>query len=90
MLKAQTARGCDSLQAVQLIDHGLWDHPAMDPDSCGVMGIYLPIGPWPQSEHSSLLLCLSLPYPLAFPFALILYSLRRVNYGIDATNRPKP
>ena len=63
VLKAQMARGCDVVQGLQLIDHGLWDHPAMDPNSCGVVGIFAPIGPWPQSEHSSLLLCF-----LSFPF----------------------
>ena len=52
VLKAQTARGGDVVQGLQLIDHGLWDHPAMDPDSCGVIGTFAPIGPWPQSEHA--------------------------------------
>jgi len=49
--KAMVARGSDVMQAMQLIDHGLWDHPAIDPDSCGVIAAFAPIGPWPQSEH---------------------------------------
>lgn len=53
VLRAQMARGGDCMQGVQLLDHGLWDHPAMDPDSCGVIGAFAPIGPWPQSEYSS-------------------------------------
>jgi len=51
--KAQLGRGGDILQALQLVDHGLWDHPAMDPNSCGVIAAFAPIGPWPLSEHSS-------------------------------------
>jgi len=27
----------------------------MDPDSCGVIWMFAPIGPWAQSEYSSLL-----------------------------------
>jgi len=49
--KAQSARGGDLKQASQLIDHGLWDHPALDPDSCGVIAGFVPIGPWPQSAN---------------------------------------
>lgn len=52
--KAIFGRGGDIFQAVQLLDHGLWDHPTMDPDSCGVIAGFAPIGPWPQSEYSSL------------------------------------
>ena len=37
---------------MQLVDHGLWDHPAMDPDSCGVVNMLSPMGPWCQSEYS--------------------------------------
>ena len=58
--KAQFARGGDIWQALQLIDHGLWDHPAMDPNSCGVAVTLAPVGPWPQSEYSS-----SVPFPHA-------------------------
>ena len=58
--RAQSNRGADVWQAMQLIDHGLWDHPAMDPNSCGAMATFSPIGPWPQSEYSS-----SSPFPLA-------------------------
>ena len=53
--KAMAARGADVLQAMQLVDHGLWDHPSIDPDSCGVIAGFAPIGPWPQSEFSSVL-----------------------------------
>ena len=56
--KAMSARGADLFQGLQLVGHGLWDHPAMDPDSCGVIAGFVPIGPWPQSE--SLSLCIPL------------------------------
>ena len=70
MMNAQTSRGGDIPQAFQLIDHGLWDHPAMDPNSCGVVIIFAPIGPWTHSEY---------PCPVAFSFACILQCLRYVN-----------
>ena len=63
--KAQLTRGGDILQSFQLIDHGLWDHPAMDPNSCGVMATFAPIGPWPLSEHAS---SCSLPFALTLQF----------------------
>jgi hypothetical protein len=83
ILKAQAARGGDVLQGLQLIDHGLWDHPAMDPNSCGVIWIFAPLGPWTQSEHPSLLSCF-------FPFVLILQCSRCMNRGANAPNRRKP
>ena len=58
ILKAQKSRGSDLEQGGQLVDHGLWDHPAMDPNSCGVVNMLAPMGPWTQSEYS---------YPLLFP-----------------------
>ena len=59
--KAIIARGADLFQTLQIIDHGLWDHPSMDPDSCGVIAAFSPIGPWPKSEClclCALLFCL--------------------------------
>ena len=44
------------------MDKGLWDHPAMDPDSCGVVNVLAPIGPWAQSE-----------YPALFPSIILRY-----------------
>jgi hypothetical protein len=64
--KAMLARGGDILQAMQLVDHGLWDNSTMDPDSCGVIATFAPVGPWPQSEYLS---------PCSFPFAFALVSL---------------
>lgn len=58
--KAQFTRGGDILQAQQLIDHGLWDYPNMDPESCGALSTFTPIGPWPQSAYS---------FPKSFPLA---------------------
>ena len=58
-MNACATRGGDIPQAFQLLDHGLWDHPAMDPNSCGVVSIFAPIGPWTHSEYSS-------PLPAAF------------------------
>ena len=58
-LRAQSARGCDFWKGIQRASQGLWDHPSMDPDSCGVMTGYSPLGPWPESEYSCLL-CLPL------------------------------
>jgi hypothetical protein len=50
---AQENRGGDILQALQSLDRGLWDHPAIDPNSCGVVAMFAPMGPWAQSEYSS-------------------------------------
>ena len=52
ILRAQYHRGCDLDQGMQAVDHGLWDHPAMDPNSCGVVNMFAPMGPWCQSEYS--------------------------------------
>jgi hypothetical protein len=50
--KAQFTRGGDIMQAQQLVDHGLWDHLDIDPESCGAMSTFTPVGPWPQSAYS--------------------------------------
>ena len=52
--RAQAARGCDAFQGIQRASQGLWDHPSMDPDSCGVITGFSPICPWPESEYSCL------------------------------------
>ena len=57
--KATQNRGSDVMQGLQRMDKGLWDHPAMDPDSCGVVNVLAPIGPWAQSEYSPPLSCVS-------------------------------
>lgn len=51
--KAQFSRGSDVVQGQQLVDHGLWDHPGIDPESCGAISTFTPVGPWPQSASSS-------------------------------------
>ena len=79
--KAMLARGADIFQAVQLVDHGLWDHPAMDPNSCGVMATFSPIGPWPQSEYSS---------SRSFLCAAILQFVWCIIYCLTALHRFKP
>jgi len=49
--KASPARGVDLYQTLQLVDHGLWDHPSMDPESCGIISAFSPMGPWPESAN---------------------------------------
>ena len=78
--KAIVARGADLFQALQLVDHGLWDHPSMDPDSCGIIATFSPVGPWPESEYLSL--CASL-------FMLISKYFGRMTYGTTAIDRCK-
>ena len=72
-------RGSDITQGLQRMDKGLWDHPAMDPDSCGVVNVLAPIGPWAQSEYSSPLFCIHI--------AVYLLCMDR---GTNAPNRRKP
>ena len=78
--KSIVARGADLFQALQLVDHGLWDHPSMDPDSCGIIATFSPVGPWPESEYLSL--CASL-------FMLISKYFGRMTYGTTAIDRCK-
>ena len=81
---AQSDRGSDVSQALQLVEHGLWDHPAMDPNSCGVVHLLAPIGPWTHSEYST-------PLPRSFLlYVHIEVCLRCMNCGANAPNRCKP
>jgi len=79
--KAMVARGSDVFQAMQLIDHGLWDHPAIDPDSCGVIASFVPVGAWPQSEYS---------FPRSVPILRILQLHLYMICNATALNRCKP
>jgi len=81
ILMAQVGRGGDVLQGLQSLDHGLWDHPAIDPNSCGVVAIFAPMGPWAQSKYSS-----PLPCSLLFCVRIAIY----INLGTNAPNRRKP
>jgi hypothetical protein len=52
------------MQAQQFIDYGLWGHPEINPESCGAISTFTPVGPWPQSGYSLL------SSPNSFLFAL--------------------
>lgn len=42
--------GADAAGMEKSIDAGLWDHPALDPETCGGGGLFTPMGTWAKSS----------------------------------------